>query len=293
MSASFAKASFTVFSMLYFLQMMRPMRGSLYRIIMNHWSSMSQTIYRQARISPTSTVPQGSAFCLQNQSISPARDYNSHFNFLFADVLFSFQDYPQASFSCTNRRGGALLSLPVEAQRQDTRARGAFGKWMLHHIDSWLAFTRRLGLGIEQMEEIVLVTGCHLTRSWANVTFLEGQTHAQASFGINVTQGRSVCINWHFSLGNTQGVVCSWGPEGPVCQFAKDVIFQKFETDLSHPRTYQRTNVYLSAGSVLFAFLAYSRGSLEGRQDPIQVWMMTKTVTNQTRDSYQYLLLPR
>lgn len=207
--------------------------------------------------------------------------------------FLSFQDYPQVSFSCTSRRGGALLYLPVDAQRQDTRARGAFGKWMLQHIDSWLAFTRRLGLGIEQMEEIVLVTGCHLTRTWANVTFLEGQTHAQASFGINVTQGRDVCINWHFSHGNTQGVVCSWGPEGPVCQFAGYNDFQNSETGLARIRTYQRTNAYLSAGSVLFAFSAYSRGSSKGRQDPIQVRTVTETVMSRTRDSYRYLLLRR
>jgi len=143
-------------------------------------------------------------------------------------MFFSFQDHPQVSFSCTNRRGGALLSLPVETQRQDTRARGTFGEWMLQHVDSWLAFTRRLGLGIEQMEEIVLVTGCHLTRSWANVTFLEGQTYAQAPHGINVIQGHD--INWHFSHGNTntQGVVCSWGPAEPVCQFARNINFQIF-----------------------------------------------------------------
>jgi hypothetical protein len=164
---------------------------------------------------------------------------------------------------------------------------------MLQHIDSWLAFTRRLGLGIEQMEEIVLVTGCHLTRSWANVTFLEGQAHAQASFGINVSQGHGVCINWHFSLGTAQGVVCNWGPEGTVRQFARNVHFQKSEIDVAHIRTYQRTNAYLSVVSVLFAFSAYSRGSSKGRQDPIQVWTVTKTVMNQTRNSYRCLLLRR
>jgi hypothetical protein len=32
-------------------------------------------------------------------------------------------------------REGAVLSLPVETQDQDARARGDFGKWMLKHID--------------------------------------------------------------------------------------------------------------------------------------------------------------
>lgn len=88
---------------------------------------------------------------------------------------------------------------------------------MLKHIDRWFAFARGLGLGIDQMEEIVLVTGCDCTRSWANVTFLEGQTLAQASFGVKVVENRDVGINWQFSHGNTQGAVCNWGPEGKVC----------------------------------------------------------------------------
>ena len=70
-----------------------------------------------------------------------------------------------------------MLSLPVDAQRQDTRAKGDFRKWMVKHIDSWFAFARGLGLGIEHMEEIVLVTGLHLTRSWANIVFLGGHAN--------------------------------------------------------------------------------------------------------------------
>ena len=107
-----------------------------------------------------------------------------------------------------------MLSLPVDAQRQDTRARGDFGKWMVGHIDSWFAFARGLGLGIGQMEEIVLVTGLHITRSWANVVFLEGQVNGRASLGLKVENGRD--ITWHCSPGNVRGGVRSWGPEGKV-----------------------------------------------------------------------------
>ena len=114
-----------------------------------------------------------------------------------------------------------MLSLPVVTQRQDTRARGDFGRWMLKHIDRWFAFARGLELGIDQMEEIILVTGCDYTRSWANVTFLGGQTYGQASFGVKVVRGSDAIINWQFSSGNTQGAVCKLGPEGKVRLFAK------------------------------------------------------------------------
>ena len=118
-----------------------------------------------------------------------------------------------------------MLSLPVVTQRQDTRARGDFGKWMLKHIDHWFAFARGLELGIDQIEEIILVTGCDYTRSWANATFLGGQTYGQASFGVKVVQGSDVIINWQLSPGNTHGAVSNLGPEGKVRLFAKHSNF--------------------------------------------------------------------
>ena len=106
---------------------------------------------------------------------------------------------------------------------------------MIQHIDSWFAFAQDRGHDIDRMEEIILVTGCHHTRSWANVTFLENQAHAQASFGVQVAHD---IINWKFSLGEAHGAVCGWGPEGrlrvslqetlisrilkPICQDLRD-----------------------------------------------------------------------
>ena len=93
---------------------------------------------------------------------------------------------------------------------------------MVSHIDSWFAFARGLGLGIEHMEEIVLVTGLHLTRSWANVTFLEGHANGQATLGVKVNNGQDVDITWHCSPGSVRGGMRNWGPEGKVCQPGKD-----------------------------------------------------------------------
>ena len=112
---------------------------------------------------------------------------------------------------------GAVLSLPVTAQREDTIARGDFAKWIIRHIDTWFAFTRRLGLGIDQMEDIVLVTGRHRTRSWTNVAFYESQASARASFGVQVANDVSARVNWKVSREHTQGAMLSQGPSGAVC----------------------------------------------------------------------------
>ncbi len=110
------------------------------------------------------------------------------------------------------------MYLPVDASRQDTFARRDFGQCMIKHINYWLAFARRFGLEIE-MEDIVLVTGCHCTMSWANVAFPEGQTDAQATFEVEVVHDPAISIKWRFSPCHARGrAMCSWGPEGKVCQ---------------------------------------------------------------------------
>ena len=138
---------------------------------------------------------------------------------LTSSVFHRPDGLPQVSYLCTKKQRGAVSFLPVPAQRQDTIARGDFGQWIIKHIGIWFAFARRLGLGIEHMEDIILVTGCHRTRSWANVTFLESHTDAQASFGVDVAgaNGPDMNIKWRFSPEHVRGALLSWGPDGKVC----------------------------------------------------------------------------
>jgi len=93
---------------------------------------------------------------------------------------------------------------------------------MTKHIDHCLAFTRRPGreLGIK-MEDIILVTGCHRTRSWANAVFLESNEDVQVSFEVEVTnvKGPDIGIKWPFSPERVQGAMLNWGPEGKVCYY--------------------------------------------------------------------------
>ncbi|KAI0290551.1 hypothetical protein B0F90DRAFT_1671913 [Multifurca ochricompacta] len=119
----------------------------------------------------------------------------------------------QVSFSCS-RRQGAILSLPVQAQRQDTVARGEFGRWIVKHINLWFAFTQELGLGLNRMEDIILVTGFHRARSWANIAFSEGSGGARVSFGVRVSGTSGTNVEWKYSREDIQGVVLNLGPSG-------------------------------------------------------------------------------
>ena len=90
---------------------------------------------------------------------------------------------------------------------------------MIGHIDRWFAFAQRLGLGLENMEDIILVTGCHLTRSWVNIAFLGYHTDARVSFGVDVSDedGPKVDIKWRLSPDRIRGAELSRGPNGKVC----------------------------------------------------------------------------
>ena len=67
------------------------------------------------------------------------------------------------------------------------------------------------------MEDIVLVTGFHRTRSWSNIAFYENQMHAQVSFGFQVPNILGTTVNWQVSGQDIQGAVLSHGPSGEVC----------------------------------------------------------------------------
>ncbi len=124
-------------------------------------------------------------------------------------------DFRQVTFHYNRTRGAGVLSLPVTARREDTLAQGDFGRWIVKNIGTWFTFAQKLGLGIDRMEEIILVTGFDRSRSWTNVTFLGGQADAQVSFGVKV-EGNDTNINFQLSPELVRGAVISQGPAGTV-----------------------------------------------------------------------------
>lgn len=94
---------------------------------------------------------------------------------------------------------------------------------MVKRADHWFAFAQQLDLQIENMEEIILVTGCDRTVSWTNVTFFGDQDDAQASFGVKHSHGGDPDNNIQFSRELVEGAVLTHGPEGTV-RLAPDVL---------------------------------------------------------------------
>ena len=83
---------------------------------------------------------------------------------------------------------------------------------MVSNIDGCMRVAEDLGLGVSHMEEFMLVTGCHLARSWANVTFSKNQGGAQVSFRVRKSGDSGVA----FEEGDVNGGDVKFGPRGEV-----------------------------------------------------------------------------
>jgi hypothetical protein len=144
-----------------------------------------------------------------HQPLGSRVSYPSEFRSLTLE--YRPEDDSEVIFSCYGKQG-ALLSLPVPAQGEDTVAFGDFGKWMIKHIDSWFAFARGLGLGINRMEDIILVTGRHLTKSWVNVAFTQRRRDSGVSFDVQVSSHGHVALEQQYVHGGDLKL----GPTGRV-----------------------------------------------------------------------------
>ena len=211
-----------------------------------------------------------------------------HSHFLRPDEI------PKVTFYCP-RKEGAVLCLPVQAKRKNTVASADFGKWIIKHIDHWFTWARQLGLGISRMEDLILVTGTHCTRSCTNVAFPGGQGDALASFGAKVDhRSDGVAINWQFSHELIRGVELNCGPDGEVWLYtacAARWILKYCLRDLVPARTYRRISASSYEGFVPLVSSGYCRRSLRGRQDPNQT--QRDTTRGQTRNSSRSLLYQR
>jgi hypothetical protein len=115
------------------------------------------------------------------------------------------------TFECSGKQG-ALLYLPFPASREETTAHDDFSNWIVKHTDECLNVAKDLGYGVNRTEDIVLVTGRRLARSWFSVAFSEGRGLAEVSFRIEVFGEFGV----RFMVQDVSGAELNPGPTGAV-----------------------------------------------------------------------------
>ena len=136
-----------------------------------------------------------------------------------ANLFSSTHPVPKKHLFCNRKQGAAMLLL-AQSQREDTVAGGEFAEWMVEHIDRWFSFAKRLRPEIERMEDIILVTGRHRTKSWANVVFEENwgfhvRYPTQAMLPFPGSPSNDPTVLWQFS-GETGQTILNIMPNGKV-----------------------------------------------------------------------------
>ena len=90
-------------------------------------------------------------------------------------LIFCIDRYIGQTYECWAQSHGALLSLPHGARSEDVIRTKLFEDYIRDNVDSWLRWTKKEGLPVENMEDLILVTGCTLASSWAVAAF-DGST---------------------------------------------------------------------------------------------------------------------
>lgn len=94
------------------------------------------------------------------------------------------------------KQGGAALLVKERAYRSDALSRKPFVEVIVRNHESWLTFANDvLGRGIS-LRDIVLVSGCDLTKEWTIATFDEETVNIDVSFSVNALPGSAGCGVW-------------------------------------------------------------------------------------------------
>jgi hypothetical protein len=100
------------------------------------------------------------------------------------------------------RNRGALLSLPNGGHREDVIRTKVFEDYIRDHVDRWFNWVQNNKLGVERMEDLILVSGCTLVTSWAaaaNVDAFEAE--------ISLASRSLSNVGANFVWGNVRGRV--------------------------------------------------------------------------------------
>ena len=86
----------------------------------------------------------------------------------------------ESSLSFTNEKGAALI-LPSEACREDTMNLKLFKEHMLKYYRQWYTFALTECQRDIKLSDLILVTGCDLTRQWAMATYFRRNREISAA----------------------------------------------------------------------------------------------------------------
>jgi hypothetical protein len=123
------------------------------------------------------------------------------------------------TYKCHGR--GALLSLPHGGYREDAINTKVFEKYIQDNVVSWFDWAQSNQLGVERLEDIILVSGCTLVPSWAAAAFVGTTMDAEISLASKSLNNGGASFLWRNIRG---GVLYHNSRHNHVCS-TPDVCF--------------------------------------------------------------------
>ena len=78
------------------------------------------------------------------------------------------------------------MCLPHNGHREDAICHGLFKDYIRDKVESWFEWSKKRGLGIERIEDLILVSGRTLVTSWGAAVFLDhGQEETAISLAVH------------------------------------------------------------------------------------------------------------
>jgi hypothetical protein len=97
---------------------------------------------------------------------------------------------------------GALLSLPHDGHRKDVMRTKVYEDYIRDNVVSWFEWSKKMRLGVERMEDLILVTGCTLVTSWAAAAFVDQFQEAEISLAAQALPNGGGRFYWSRIRGN-------------------------------------------------------------------------------------------
>ena len=92
-----------------------------------------------------------------------------------------------------------------------------FEDYIRDNVVSWFEWSRKIGLGVKRVEDLILVSGCTLVSSWAAVAFLAANNAQEAAISLTVDPhpNGGASFDWR----NIHGTVAFHNSRSPVRPF--------------------------------------------------------------------------
>ena len=88
------------------------------------------------------------------------------------------------------------MSLPHGGHREDVIRTKAFEDYIRDHVVSWFNWAQKNRLGVERMEELILVSGCTLVASWAAATLVDNTMESEISLASRTLNNGGASFVW-------------------------------------------------------------------------------------------------